>query len=153
MQLFFHILKSSFKRMVISYHTKQNGLQNMKKVQSKMSMGQGNPKHKHRLGEWTESSPGEKHCWGQVEEKLDVTQPHALAHRNPPVGWLTHQGEQQGRGFSLDLQIALGGQHSQKLCWCCRCFLSSSLNVAFSGYVTLELANLGNSGVQKRQRF
>lgn len=33
--------------------------------------------------------------------------------------------------FSLELQIALGGKHSQKLFCCCRCFIFSSLKTSF----------------------
>ena len=46
-----------------------------------LHVGQGNPKHKDRLGgEWVESSPEEKVLVGVlVEERLSVTQQCALA--------------------------------------------------------------------------
>lgn len=62
---------------------KQNGLQNMRKVQSKMNTGQGTSKHKYRLEEWIESSPGEKHLWVQVDEELTWPSP-MQCHTEPP---------------------------------------------------------------------
>jgi len=45
-----------------------------------LHMGQGSPKHKHRLsGEWTESSPEEKGLGVLVDQKLNTTQPFSLA--------------------------------------------------------------------------
>jgi len=39
-----------------------------------LHMGQGNPKHKHRLGgKWIKSNPEEKDLWVLVDKKLNTT--------------------------------------------------------------------------------
>ena len=44
-----------------------------------LHIGQGNPKHKYRLGrEWFESSPEEKHFGMLVDEKFNMTQKCSL---------------------------------------------------------------------------
>ncbi|KAF4790929.1 hypothetical protein TURU_135910 [Turdus rufiventris] len=51
-----------------------------------LHLGQGNPKHEYRLGEWIESSPEEKdskQCGSRLEEAFQMSQ-------DP---WPTHDGE------------------------------------------------------------
>jgi len=56
-----------------------------------LHMGQGNPKHKYRLGrEWTERSPEEKDLGVLVNRKLNMTRQYALSPESQPCPGL-HQ--------------------------------------------------------------
>ena len=73
-----------------------------------LQLGQGNPKHKYRLGEeWIESSPAEKDLGVLVDGKLTVSQQFALSPESQPCAGL-HQ-EQCG-------QQVKGGDSPPLLC-------------------------------------
>ncbi|RMC14454.1 hypothetical protein DUI87_09550 [Hirundo rustica rustica] len=65
-----------------------------------LHLGQGKPKHKHRLGaEWIKNSPQEKDFGVLVDERLSMTSSCAQAVQKPPVSWLDpQQCEQQVKG-------------------------------------------------------
>jgi len=90
-------------------------IRKFKKAKCKvLYMGQGNPKHKYRLGgEWIESSPEEKDFGVLVDEKLKMTQHCALAAQkaNRILGCVKHSVAISLREGILPLCSALVRPH------------------------------------------
>jgi len=77
-------------------------------------VGQGNPKHKYRLGgEWLENSPKEKDWRVLLDEKLDITRQCALAAQkaNHILGCIKSSVASRAREGILPLDSALVRPH------------------------------------------
>ena len=84
-----------------------------------LPMGQGNPKHKYRLGdEWIESSPEEKDLGVLVDGKLTVSQQCALAAQkaNDILGCIKRSVASRSREGILPLYFTLMRSPSAVLC-------------------------------------
>ena len=79
-----------------------------------LRVGQGNPKHKHRLGgEWLESSPEEKDLGVLVDEKLNMSRQYVLATQkaNCILGCIKRRVTIRAREVILPLCSALVRPH------------------------------------------
>ena len=79
-----------------------------------LHMGQGNAKHKYRLGrEWTESSPEKKDFVTLVDKKLNMTQQCALAAQkaNCILGYIKRSEASRSRWGILPLYSTLVRPH------------------------------------------
>jgi len=87
---------------------------NLNKVNCKLRhMGQGNPKHKYRLGkEWIEGSPAKKDFRALVDENLNMSQQCALAAQaNHILGCIKSSTASRLREVILPLYPALVRPH------------------------------------------
>jgi len=87
----------------------------LNKAKSKfLHLGQGNPKHKYRVGgEWVENSPEEKNLGVLLDDKLNMTQKCALAAQkaNRNLGCIKRRVASRAREVILPLYSTLMRYH------------------------------------------